>query len=174
VELDAWTKHIFAPHIDTDVPGSARELPTIQIRFASFVATTWTRLEAHLYPFPVAKSPAVRIIPNPYHTLRKYYISIHNRIIFGNRNYFFAAMAPKKVTTALEAEIIATVRRIYNSPARDELTVNHTRQVVEKKLKLKDGFLKEGAWKAKSKEIIHATLVSSFWGWQTKGSTERC
>lgn len=68
-------------------------------------------------------------------------------------------MAPKKAT--IEKELAETVRRVYNSAQRDELTVNYVRQEVEKKLNLDEGFFKEGDWKAKSKEIIHETLVCS-------------
>ncbi|KAK3313171.1 hypothetical protein B0H66DRAFT_387551 [Apodospora peruviana] len=68
-------------------------------------------------------------------------------------------MPPKKVSDkALEAELAETVRRIYNGPEKDQLTVNYARQAVEEKLKLKEGFLKEGDWKAKSKQIIHDVL----------------
>ncbi|KAK3385686.1 hypothetical protein B0H63DRAFT_186533 [Podospora didyma] len=68
-------------------------------------------------------------------------------------------MAPKKLSDkALEAELESTVRRIYHGPDKDQLTVNYARQVVEKKLKLQDGFLKEGEWKGKSKDIIKATI----------------
>ncbi|KAK0712576.1 hypothetical protein B0T26DRAFT_741643 [Lasiosphaeria miniovina] len=67
-------------------------------------------------------------------------------------------MPPKKVTDkALAAELERSVRHIYSTD-RDNLTVNYTRQFVEKKLNLKDGFLKEGDWKAKSKEMITAAL----------------
>ena len=66
-------------------------------------------------------------------------------------------MAPKKAT--IEKELADTVRRVYKSSDKDQLTVNFARQAVEKKLKLGDGFLKEGEWKSKSKEIIHNTLV---------------
>lgn len=68
-------------------------------------------------------------------------------------------MAPKKAT--IEKELAETVQRIYNGPDRDDLTVNYVRQKVEKKLNLDEGFLKDGDWKAKSKEIIHETLVCS-------------
>ncbi|KAK3377194.1 hypothetical protein B0T24DRAFT_620653 [Lasiosphaeria ovina] len=68
-------------------------------------------------------------------------------------------MPPKKVTDkALAVELERGVRHIYSTD-RDKLTVNYTRQFVEKKLKLKDGFLKEGDWKAKSKEMITAALT---------------
>jgi len=70
-------------------------------------------------------------------------------------------MAPKKATDAAIKTALATaVRRIYNGPDRDNLTVNFVREDVEKKLKLEEGFLKDGDWKAKSKQIILETMVS--------------
>ena len=71
-----------------------------------------------------------------------------------------AAMAPAKATDKAIAKTLAdVVRQIYNDPEGAELTVNHARETAEEKLKLEDGFLKEGDWKAKSKKIIHDTLV---------------
>jgi len=69
-------------------------------------------------------------------------------------------MAPATATDKAIAETLAdVVRQIYNDPEGAELTVNHARETAEEKLKLEDGFLKEGDWKAKSKKIIHDTLV---------------
>ena len=69
-------------------------------------------------------------------------------------------MPPTKATdNAIAKGLADVVRQIYNSPKRDDLTVNHARQVAETKLKLDDGFLKGGDWKAKSKQIIVDTLV---------------
>ncbi len=69
-------------------------------------------------------------------------------------------MPPTQPTDkAIAKQLADVVRQIYNSPKRDDLTVNHARQVAETKLKLDDGFLKEGDWKAKSKQIIVDTLV---------------
>ncbi len=69
-------------------------------------------------------------------------------------------MPPTKPTdTAIAKQLADVVRQIYNGPKRDELTVNHARQVAESNLKLDDGFLKGGDWKAKSKQIIVDTLV---------------
>ncbi|KAK4152724.1 hypothetical protein C8A00DRAFT_16004 [Chaetomidium leptoderma] len=68
-------------------------------------------------------------------------------------------MAPAKVTDKAVAKQLAdVVRQIYNSPNRDQLTVNYARQTAEDELGLEDGFLKEGGWKAKSKQIIVDTL----------------
>ncbi|KAK4182897.1 hypothetical protein QBC35DRAFT_395048 [Podospora australis] len=68
-------------------------------------------------------------------------------------------MAPKKpAEKAIVAELADAVRRIYNGPDRDNLTVNYVRQAVEEKLGFDDGFLKEGDWKAKSKDAIHSAL----------------
>jgi len=71
-------------------------------------------------------------------------------------------MAPRKTTSedAIATELQSTVERIYQSDDRDQLSVNYVRQVVEKKLKLEEGHLKDGDWKARSKQIIHDALVS--------------
>ncbi|KAK3689407.1 hypothetical protein B0T22DRAFT_171580 [Podospora appendiculata] len=70
-------------------------------------------------------------------------------------------MAPKKVTDkAIETELVATVRRLYAISSED-LTVNNTRQAVETKLKLDDGFLSTGDWKKKSKQIIYDALTEA-------------
>ncbi|KXX80387.1 hypothetical protein MMYC01_203283 [Madurella mycetomatis] len=68
-------------------------------------------------------------------------------------------MAPNKLTDrAIAAELARVVREIYHGPESDQLTVNYARQVAEEKLMLDSGFLKEGDWKAKSKQIILDTL----------------
>ena len=72
-------------------------------------------------------------------------------------------MPPKPKDKALEAELVETVRRVYNSSERDQLTVNYARQIAEKRLKLVAGFFKEGEWKERSKQIIHGALVSNPW-----------
>lgn len=66
-------------------------------------------------------------------------------------------MAP--TDKAIVRELANVVRRVYNSTERDQLTVNYARRTVEEKLDLAEGFLKEGDWKAKSKQVIHDTLV---------------
>lgn len=71
-------------------------------------------------------------------------------------------MAPKKVADkTIAAELTSVVDQIYNGPDRDKLSVNYARELVEAKLGLDEGFLKEGQWKARSKEIIRAALVTS-------------
>ncbi|KAL2192377.1 hypothetical protein P885DRAFT_82245 [Corynascus similis CBS 632.67] len=68
-------------------------------------------------------------------------------------------MPPAKASgKAITKELANVVRETYNSPKRDELTVNYARQIVEDRLGLEDGFLKEGEWKATSKQIIIDTL----------------
>ena len=55
------------------------------------------------------------------------------------------------------------VKRVWNSPGRDDLTVNQVRSELEAKLNLDAGFLKEGFWKQKSKEAVleeHVILPS--------------
>ena len=70
-------------------------------------------------------------------------------------------MAPPKATDkTIAKELASVVRKVYHGPERDQLTVNYARQLVEEKLSLDAGFLKEGDWKAKSKQIILDTLVS--------------
>lgn len=69
-------------------------------------------------------------------------------------------MPPKKVDDAtVTKELAATVRRIYKSDERDQLTVNYARQVVQEKLGLRGDFFKDDAWKERSKQIIHTALV---------------
>jgi hypothetical protein len=70
-------------------------------------------------------------------------------------------MPRKPADDAVVKELASVVRDVYNGPESDQLTVNYARQLVEKKLKLGEGFLKEGDWKAKSKQIILDTLVSA-------------
>ncbi|KAK4096195.1 hypothetical protein N658DRAFT_436629 [Parathielavia hyrcaniae] len=68
-------------------------------------------------------------------------------------------MAPTKATDkAIEKVLADVVRKVYNGPKRDQLTVNYVRQTAEDSLKLGGGFLKEGDWKARSKQIILDTL----------------
>ncbi|KAK4131316.1 hypothetical protein BT67DRAFT_409163 [Trichocladium antarcticum] len=68
-------------------------------------------------------------------------------------------MAPVKATDkTIAKELANVVRDTFNGPDSDQLTVNYVRQAVEEKLMLDDGFLKEGSWKAKSKQIIVDTL----------------
>jgi hypothetical protein len=70
-------------------------------------------------------------------------------------------MARSKVTDkAIASELIRVVQQTYNGPSRDKLTVNYARQEAEESLGLDDGYLKEGDWKAKSKEIIRNAMVN--------------
>jgi hypothetical protein len=69
-------------------------------------------------------------------------------------------MALAKATDkAIAKELADVVRRVYNGPKREQLSVNYARQAVEESLKLEDGFLKQGDWKARSKRIILDTMV---------------
>jgi len=74
-------------------------------------------------------------------------------------------MPRKKVPdkSALEKELRDAVRRIYLKD-KLQLTVNFARQAVEEKLKLEDGFFRQGDWKLQSKEVIHDALVSFLGG----------
>ncbi|KAK3305994.1 uncharacterized protein B0T15DRAFT_215669 [Chaetomium strumarium] len=56
-------------------------------------------------------------------------------------------------------QLAKVVREIYSSDERDQLTVNYARQVAERRLKLEEGFFKDGEWKAKSKNIILDTMA---------------
>ncbi|KAK3998022.1 hypothetical protein QBC44DRAFT_47751 [Cladorrhinum sp. PSN332] len=70
-------------------------------------------------------------------------------------------MAPAKTPSeaAISKELQKTVALVYEGPDRDQLSVNYVRQLVVKKLKLDEDYLKEGDWKAKSKQIIHEALT---------------
>ncbi|SPQ24415.1 9c90a151-a63e-47bc-bc9f-aad2c0871309 [Thermothielavioides terrestris] len=70
-----------------------------------------------------------------------------------------APRSPPEVSNSkIVKELRTAVRNIYASDERSKLTVNYARQVVEAKLGLGDGFLKEGDWKAKSKQVIFDAL----------------
>jgi hypothetical protein len=56
--------------------------------------------------------------------------------------------------------IKSAVQSVYNGPHRDQLTVNQIRDVVEDSLDLSDGFLREGQWKQKSKQLVLSEHVS--------------
>jgi hypothetical protein len=73
------------------------------------------------------------------------------------------AMAPSE--KVLSDAIRNAVRRMFNGPDRDDLTVNKIRKQVEKELHLDAGFFKEGSWKQESKNIVkteHVTVPFSF------------
>lgn len=61
----------------------------------------------------------------------------------------------------LESALRDTVRSIYDSPERDDLTVNLVRKRVEQQFNLKDGFFVKGKWKERSKIIIKEYAVSA-------------
>ncbi|KAK4222857.1 hypothetical protein QBC38DRAFT_548923 [Podospora fimiseda] len=69
-------------------------------------------------------------------------------------------MAPAKIPSeaAIVKELQKTVTLIYEGPNSDQLSVNYVRQMVTEKLKLDDNYLKDGDWKARSKQIIHEAL----------------
>lgn len=67
-------------------------------------------------------------------------------------------MAPRISDDKVTETIVKAVREIWKND-RDQLTVNYARQNVEKKLGLEEGFLKEGDWKAKSKQLILEEVV---------------
>jgi hypothetical protein len=66
-------------------------------------------------------------------------------------------MAPseKSIETALKN----AVKKIFHSKERKYLTVNIARSRTEADIHLKEGFLKEGAWKDKSKAIVKDETV---------------
>lgn len=61
----------------------------------------------------------------------------------------------KAITDAL----LDAVRDIYAEDI-DKLSVNYVRRIVEEKLGLEEGSLKEEGWKGRSKEAITAEVVS--------------
>lgn len=60
----------------------------------------------------------------------------------------------------VKGAILKTVQGLFKNDL-EALSVNNVRRLVEAELKLADGFLKEGAWKGKSKEIITDEVVST-------------
>jgi hypothetical protein len=66
-------------------------------------------------------------------------------------------MAPSE--KSISNAINKAVRDMYNGTGRDELTVNKIRSIVEDELELEGGFLKQGSWKQKSKDVITAEIV---------------
>lgn len=70
-------------------------------------------------------------------------------------------MARGKVTDkAIASELGRVVQQVYNGPNREKLSVNYARKEVEENLGLEEDYLKEGDWKARSKEIILNTMVN--------------
>jgi hypothetical protein len=68
-------------------------------------------------------------------------------------------MAPRAMPDMrLTFELGEIVREIYKAN-REELTVNLVRSLTEKRLGLEEGFFKDEAWKARSKQIIKETVV---------------
>jgi hypothetical protein len=60
---------------------------------------------------------------------------------------------------SIEASIRQTVQNIFHSKERERLSVNIVRSKTEVDIHLKEGFLKTGAWKDKSKAIVKAEIV---------------
>jgi len=72
-------------------------------------------------------------------------------------------MAPKVPSDKeLAAELAKTVREMYAAGKLSEVTVNQVRSLTEERLGLEEGFFKDDAWKAQSKDIIKEAVVSSF------------
>lgn len=61
---------------------------------------------------------------------------------------------------AIKNALLETVRDLFKNDV-DALSVNNVRKIVEEKLDLESGFLKEDAWKAKSKDMITTEVVST-------------
>lgn len=68
-------------------------------------------------------------------------------------------MAPPN-DKALTNALLKTVRTVYHSNEKDQLSVRFVRTKIEEEFDLEDGFLSEGKWKDKSKGIIKAEVVS--------------
>ncbi len=68
-------------------------------------------------------------------------------------------MAPSDET--LSNTIRSAVRRMFQGPDRDNLTVNQVREYVESELGLEEGFLKGGLWKQESKNIVKTEIVTN-------------
>ena len=68
-------------------------------------------------------------------------------------------MAPSD--KALTSALTKTVRDVFHSDEKDQLTVRFIRTKVEEEYELENGFLGEGKWKDKSKGIIKTEVVSS-------------
>jgi hypothetical protein len=70
-------------------------------------------------------------------------------------------MAPPN-DKALTNALLKSVRTIYRSDEKDQLSVRFVRTKVEEEFDLEEGFLSEGKWKDKSKGIIKGEVVSFF------------
>jgi hypothetical protein len=65
--------------------------------------------------------------------------------------------------TILVSALKTAVQRVFKSGKLDNLTVKRIRELVEKDLKLENGFFKnDDTWKDKSKQIIGDEAVSKF------------
>jgi hypothetical protein len=67
-------------------------------------------------------------------------------------------MAPP-TTKVLELALEQSVRNIFNSDDRDNLTVNLVRKRVQDQLNLREGFFVRGVWKDRSKTLIKELAV---------------
>lgn len=65
-------------------------------------------------------------------------------------------LSDKALTSALHK----TVRDVFHSDEKDQLSVRSIRTKVEEEYDLGEGFLNEGKWKDKSKGIIKDEVVS--------------
>ena len=58
--------------------------------------------------------------------------------------------------------IESTLREIVREGRVDPVTVNTVRIAAEERLGLAPGFFKDGAWKARSKDVINGAFVCCF------------
>lgn len=63
---------------------------------------------------------------------------------------------------ALTSALCKTVRDVFHSEEKDQLSVRFIRTKVEEEHELGEGFLNQGKWKDKSKVIIKGEVVSLF------------
>jgi hypothetical protein len=66
-------------------------------------------------------------------------------------------MAPSN--ESIEAALKNAVQKIFHSKERDVLSVNVARSQAEADIHLKNGYLREGIWKEKSKAIVKTETV---------------
>lgn len=62
----------------------------------------------------------------------------------------------------IEKELRDVIRNIHASGRPEELTVKRVRAAAEKSLSLDEGFLKQDAWKNRSKTFIEREAVALF------------
>lgn len=67
--------------------------------------------------------------------------------------------SPPLSDAAIAQQLRHTVKSIFNSGLLEELTVKRVRAAAENSLGLGDGYLKQAAWKDRSKALIEEAVV---------------